>query len=180
MNQTTKVMKKLALIAFLIPALAFGQDAMELKTIQYLNEYRASKGLAPVVLDKGLSKAAQNQLSYEVLIDSVSHYQYRNIPNFDEIVRPQDRINHFSGLSAPLIGSEITSGAQFPSNKVFDLLNPDLSKGIIELFKDSKGHNEAMINPEAHKAGISIIVNRNYPYQGKIGVRYFCVITFGI
>ena len=180
MNQTTKIMKKLALIAFLIPALAFGQDSMELKTIQYLNEYRATKGLAPVVLDKGLSKAAQNQLSYEVLIDSVSHFQYQDLPNFEEIVRPEDRIKHFSGLSAPFGRSEITLGEQATSNKIFDILTPDLSRDIIEGFKSSKGHNEAMINPEAHKAGISIIVNRNYPYQGKIGVRYFCVITFGI
>ena len=180
MNQTTKIMKKLALIAFLIPVLAFGQDAMELKTIQYLNEYRASKGLAPVVLDKGLSKAAQNQLSYEVLIDSVSHFQYQDLSNFEEIVRPEDRIKHFSGLSAPFGKSEITLGGQPRSSKNFDLLHPDLSKDIIEYFKMSEGHNEAMINPEAHKAGISIIVNRNYPCQGKIGVRYFCVITFGI
>ena len=173
-------MKKLALIAFLIPALAFGQDSMELKTIQYLNEYRATKGLAPVVLDKGLSKAAQNQLSYEVLIDSVSHFQYQDLPNFEEIVRPEDRIKHFSGLSAPFGRSEITLGEQATSNKIFDILTPDLSRDVIEGFKSSKGHNEAMINPEAHKAGISIRVNRNYPYQGKIGVRYFCVITFGI
>ena len=128
-------MKKLALIIFLIPALAFGQDAMELKAIRYLNEYRASKGLAPVVLDKGLSKAAQNQLSYEVLIDSVSHFQYQDLPNFEEIVRPEDRIKHFSGLSAPFGKSEITLGGQPRSSKNFDLLHPDLSKDIIEYFK---------------------------------------------
>lgn len=174
-------MKKLALILFLIPALAFGQDAMELKTIQYLNEYRASKGLAPVVLDEGLSKAAQNQLSYEVLIDSVSHFQYQDLPNFEEIVRPEDRIKHFSGLSSPFGKSEISlGGGQHLSNKNFDLLHPDLSKDIIKYFKMSEGHNAAMINPEAHKVGIGIVVNKNYTCQGKIGVRYFCVITFGI
>jgi len=173
-------MKKIAIILFLIPVLVFSQDSVELKTIQYLNEYRASKGLAPVLLDQGLSKAAQFQLSYEVLIDSVCHFQYQDLPNFEEIVRPEDRIKKFSGLSAPFGKSEITLGGQAHSNKNIDLLHPDLSKDIVEYFKMSKGHDEAMINPEAHKIGISIIVNRNYSYKGKIGVRYFCVITFGI
>ena len=67
MNQTTKIMKKLVLILSLIPALVFSQDSVELKTLQYLNEYRSSKGLSPLVIDKGLCKAAEHQVKYELL-----------------------------------------------------------------------------------------------------------------
>ena len=94
-------MKKLVLILSLIPALVFSQDSVELKTIQYLNDYRASKGLSKLVIDKGLCKAAEHQLAYEIQVDSVTHYQYQDLPNFQEIVNCEDRIKHFSGLEDP-------------------------------------------------------------------------------
>ena len=172
-------MKKLALIAFLIPALAFGQDSMELKTIQYLNEYRATKGLAPVVLDKGLSKAAEHQVKYELLSDSVTHFQFQDFPGFDEISDPDERIKHFSGLDCPFGRQEITLGGK-GSLKGFNYFNKDLAKKIIESFKLSPGHNEAMIHKDAHKVGIKIVKDQNYILGGEAGIRYFCVITFGI
>ena len=178
MNQTTKIMKKLALILSLIPALVFSQDSVELKTIQYLNEYRSSKGLSRLVIDKGLCKAAEHQLAYEIQVDSVTHYQYQDLPNFQEIVNCEDRIKHFSGLEDPFGRGEITLGAK--THPVLFERIPNFAKGIIEDFEGSPGHNEAMIHPDAHKVGVAIFVNRNYSYQGKVGVRYFCVITFGI
>ena len=171
-------MKKLALISFLIPALLFSQDSVELKTIKYLNEYRASKGLPALVIDKGLNKAAEHQLSYEIQVDSVTHYQFQDLANFQEINDCEDRIKHFSGLKAPFGRGEITLGAK--THPILFERIPDFAKGIIEDFAGSPGHNEAMIHQDAHKVGIAIYVNKNYPYHGKIGVRYLCVITFGI
>ena len=178
MNQKTKIMKKLALIAFLIPVLAFSQDSVELKVIQHLNEYRASKGLSPLVIDKGLNKASEHQLAYEIRVDSVTHYQYQDLPNFQEIVNCEARIKHFSGLEAPFGRGEITLGSK--THPILFERIPDFAKSIIDDFKGSPGHNEAMINRDAHKVGIAISVNKNYQYQGGVGIRYFCVITFGM
>lgn len=60
-------MRKFAQILFLLPVLAFGQNSMELKTIQILNDYRISKSLPELVLNKGLCKAAQHQVEYKTL-----------------------------------------------------------------------------------------------------------------
>ncbi len=170
-------MKKLAVIACLFPVLAFSQDAVELKVIQHLNEYRASKGLSALVIDKGLNKASEHQLAYEIQVDSVTHYQFQDLSNFHEIANCDDRIKHFSGLEAPFGRGEITLGSK--THPILFNKIPDFAKSIIEDFAGSPGHNEAMIHPEAHKVGVAISVNKNYSYQGKVGVRYFCVITFG-
>jgi hypothetical protein len=179
MNQTTKIMKKLVLILSLIPALVFSQDSVELKTLQYLNEYRSSKGLSPLVIDKGLCKAAEHQVKYELLSDSVTHFQFQDFPGFDEISDPDERIKHFSGLDCPFGRQEITLGGK-GSLKGFNYFNKDLAKKIIESFKLSPGHNEAMIHRDAHKVGIKIVKDQNYILGGEAGIRYFCVITFGI
>jgi hypothetical protein len=179
MNQTTKIMKKLVLILSLIPALVFSQDSVELKTLQYLNEYRSSKGLSQLVIDKGLCKAAEHQVKYELLSDSVTHFQFQDFPGFDEISDPDERIKHFSGLDCPFGRQEITLGGK-GSLKGFNYFNKDLAKKIIESFKLSPGHNEAMIHRDAHKVGIKIVKDQNYILGGEAGIRYFCVITFGI
>ena len=179
MNQTIKIMKKLALILSLIPALVFSQDSVELKTIQYLNEYRSSKGLSPLVIDKGLCKAAEHQVKYELLSDSVTHFQFQDFPGFDEISDPDERIKHFSGLDCPFGRQEITLGGK-GSLKGFNYFNKDLAKKIIESFKLSPGHNEAMIHKDAHKVGNKIVKDQHYILGGEAGIRYFCVITFGI
>ena len=172
-------MKKLVLILSLIPALVFSQDSVELKTLQYLNEYRSSKGLSPLVIDKGLCKAAEHQVKYELLSDSVTHFQFQDFPGFDEISDPDERIKHFSGLDCPFGRQEITLGGK-GSLKGFNYFNKDLAKKIIESFKLSPGHNEAMIHRDAHKVGIKIVKDQNYILGGEAGIRYFCVITFGI
>ena len=172
-------MKKLVLILSLIPALVFSQDSVELKTLQYLNEYRSSKGLSQLVIDKGLCKAAEHQVKYELLSDSVTHFQFQDFPGFDEISDPDERIKHFSGLDCPFGRQEITLGGK-GSLKGFNYFNKDLAKKIIESFKLSPGHNEAMIHRDAHKVGIKIVKDQNYILGGEAGIRYFCVITFGI
>jgi len=180
-KKTTKIMKKLALIIFLIPALAFGQDAMELKTIQYLNEYRASKGLAALIINKGLCKAAQYQVKYETLVDSVTHDQNVDLPNFEEILKAGDRIRKFAGIEPPMGGTEITMG--YKSKGSFNLCSKkesyiNLENYIIDSYKSSKHHDLAMVNPEAHQVGISIF-REEIKEGSNIKYRVFCVITFG-
>lgn len=174
-------MKKLALIFILIPILAFGQDSSELKTIKILNDYRASKGLPALVINKGLCKAAQYQVKYETLVDSVTHFQDADLPNFVEILEARDRIKKFAGIEPPMGGTEITMG--YRTKGSFGLCSRkesynSLENYIIDSYKSSKYHDLAMINPEAHQVGISIF--REEIREGSnIKYRVFCVITFG-
>lgn len=172
-------MKKLSLILFLIPSFLMSQDSIEVKTIKYLNEYRISKGLKPLVIDQGLCKAAEHQIKYELLSDSVTHWQYQDFPNFVEISDPDERIKHFSGLDCPFGMGEITLGGK-GSLRGFNHFTKDFPKKIIESFKLSPGHNECMIHKDAHKVGIKVIKDQNLIFEGEQGIRYFCVITFGI
>lgn len=176
-------MKKLALILFLIPSLLMSQDSVEIKTIKYLNEYRISKGLNPLVIDQGLCKAADHQIKYELLSDSVTHWQYQDFPNFDEIFGPEERIKHFSGLDCPFGRGEITLGTD-GEGVIITRLNPKYYDNfhikIIEWFKTSKGHNEAMLHKDAHRVGIKVVIDKKQSPSGEIRVKHFCVITFGI
>jgi uncharacterized protein YkwD len=174
-------MKKLALIIFLIPALALAQDASELKAIQILNDYRASKGLPALIINKGLCKAAQYQVKYETLVDSVTHDQNVDLPNFEEILKAGDRIRKFAGIEPPMGGTEITMG--YKSKGSFNLCSKkesyiNLENYIIDSYKSSKHHDLAMVNPEAHQVGISIF-REEIKEGSNIKYRVFCVITFG-
>ncbi len=181
MNQPTKTMKKLALIILLIPALALAQDDSELKAIQILNDYRASKGLPALIINKGLCKAAQYQVKYETLVDSVTHFQYVDLPNFEEILKAGDRIRKFAEIEPPMGGTEITMGSKFRGSPGFyakEEFNHNLEKYIIDSYKSSKFHNLAIMNPEAHQVGISIY-KEELKEGNQIKFKLFCVITFG-
>ena len=89
-------MKKLALILILIPTILKSQSAREIKVIQLLNEYRVANNLTALTIDTGLNKAAEHQVKYEILTDSVTHYQYVDLPGFIEILKAADRIRKFS------------------------------------------------------------------------------------
>ena len=162
-------MKKLALILFLIPSLALSQDSLELKTINDLNKYRASKGLSQLVIDQGLCKAAEHQVKYEFLCDSVTHGQYQDFPDFQEIPEFEDRIRHFCGPDGPSPQSEITLGGGKRN-----------SIEIIEWFKMSPGHDRAMTDKNIQKVGIEVVINKEYVKNGKKEMRFYCVIVFGI
>lgn len=175
-------MKKLSVILFLIPSFLFSQDSLELKTIKRLNEYRASKGLHPLVLDQGLCKAADHQVQFELLSDSVTHYQYKDFPNFEEILEAEDRIKKFSGVETPRY-IEITLGS-YNGGVNSQFLNPTYYDNhhdkIIEYFTMSKSHNMAMLQKEANKVGIRVVIDKNHYRDGVKKTRDFCVITFGI
>ena len=176
-------MKKLILFSFIFSlSLAKAQSPEEAKVVQMINEYRASKNLGPLDINQGLNKAAAYQVKYEVLVDSVTHNQYQNLPNFEEISNAGDRIRKFAGIEPPLGGTEITMGI-FINKGYYDLYitRPfylEREKYILESYQESKEHDKALLNPLAKKIGISIyskeIIN------GKdVKFRLFCVITFG-
>jgi hypothetical protein len=175
-------MKKLALILILIPTILKSQSAREIKVIQLLNEYRVANNLTALTIDTGLNKAAEYQVKYEVLIDSVTHYQYTDLPGFKEIPQAEDRIKKFSGLEAPMGGTEITMGKKTSGSLKLiqkDSSYKEVEKDIIDSYKSSSSHDEIMLNPNAHKVGISIF-REEIIEGGKAKIRLFCVITFAI
>jgi hypothetical protein len=174
-------MKKLALILILIPTILKSQSPREVKVIQLLNEYRVANNLTALTIDTGLNKAAEYQVKYEVLIDSVTHYQYTDLPGFKEIPQAEDRIKEFSDLEAPMGGTEITMGTKnFGSLSLVKQKYSyrEVEKYIIDSYKSSPSHDEIILNPNAHKVGISIF--REEIIEGSdVKIRLFCVITFG-
>ena len=179
MNQTTKNMKKLALILFLIPSLAFSQDSVELKVIQYLNVYRTSKGLSKLEIDQGLCKAAEYQVQYEFLCDKVTHTQDQDFPGFREIPEFCDRVRYFCGPEGPSPVGEITLG----SEGNLSTLNPEflnnLPGKVVNWFKESPSHNQIMLERESKKVGIKLTLTNDHFCEGKRKMRFFCVIVFG-
>ena len=54
----------------------------------------------------------------------------------------------------------------------------EVEKNIIDSYKSSKSHNRMMLNPNAHKVGISVY--REEIIEGdNVKIRLFCVIVFG-
>jgi hypothetical protein len=115
------------------------------------------------------------------LVDSVTHFQYLDLPNFEEILKAGDRIRKFAEIEPPMGGTEITMG--YKSKGSFRLFSKkesyiNLENYIIDSYKSSKYHDLAMINPEARQIGISIF--REEIREGSdVRYRVFCVITFG-
>ena len=183
MNQTTNNMKKLVLFFFIFStSLVKAQSPEEAKVVQLINEYRASRNLDPLDIHQGLNKAAAYQVKYEVLIDSITHQQYQNLPNFEEIPNPGDRIRKFAGIEPPLGGTEISMGT-FVNKGYYDIYitRPfylEREKHILKSYQESSKHNKILLNPLAKKIGISIYSEEII--KGKdVKFRLFCVITFG-
>lgn len=174
-------MKKLALILLLIPSILKAQSAREVKVIQLLNKYRIANNLEALTIDTGLNKAAEHQVKYEILTDSVTHYQYVDLPGFIEILKAADRIRKFSNLEPPMGGTEITMGQNIKGDLEMvqrDSTYKEVEKNIINSYKSSKSHNRMMLNPNAHKVGISVY--REEIIEGdNVKIRLFCVIVFG-
>ena len=71
----TNIMKKLALIAFLIPSFIFGQNSLEKSILKELNSYRAKNGLTALTYDSSKSVASRHHSKWMGLSETVSHYE---------------------------------------------------------------------------------------------------------
>lgn len=172
-------MKNLALIIlFLLPLQANSQSRKDQIFVNALNEYRASKGLPPVIYDSVLSKAAEHHTLYLSKLGSSTHNQDSNFSNFREIRKYQDRVKLLAGSSYIPVAEICSHGwsiendnwffrpgevITFPAN--WDVVIPpytltqDLERdeAISELkyYIASKSHNEILLKPGNLKVGVS-------------------------
>lgn len=190
-------MKKLLILLLLAaPQIGQAQSKIEANVFRLLNEYRVSKGLLPVAYDSTLSKAAEYQAEYECLIGEVTHKQKIDLPNFNEINSFADRIFQLSGLDYKPV-AEITTGlneylyevapgdtirfsyydeeGNFKRSILYNFTKDrekDLAFIILNNYKVSRGHNEALILPSDGNLKVGISCRR------KIDGNLYNVIVF--
>jgi len=140
MNQTTKTMKKLALLLISIPTFLLGQTSLETAVFNELNNYRKSKGLTLLPYDSKASSASKQHSNWMGLAKEISHYQFLDVPNFQELRTLQDRnkvykVNLFSEIVTSC--ASINFGGTPYSDEV-------IAKQIIKNFSNSPDHDGAM------------------------------------
>lgn len=172
-------MKKLLIsLLLLVPVKGNSQSYQEKVFISALNEYRASKGLPPVVYDSILSKAAEYQTLYEMKVGRSTHFQDSNVDNFKEIRTFEERISVLSGSNYSPVGEITRAGysvkpdgfffypgvvMDFPTKGEYVVPSyiltddPEKDEAIVNLrdYIASVGHNEILIKPGNLKVGIS-------------------------
>lgn len=150
-------MKKISLIIALIPFLSMSQNAVETEFIKKTNAYRDSLGLSPIEYDSNLSLASKYHLQYLIKgfetglisVDSMSHYQNIDLPGFDEIVSPKERIKKLTNFEP---ASEIVALYKISSNGKDVILNPsEGASRFLSSFKRSPGHHKKIIQNHKYK-----------------------------
>ena len=158
------------------------QSIMEKQCARIINEYRKSRGLTALTLDTGLTHAARFHLQYEALYDTVAHIQSKPFKGMS-LTDPGLRIKYFTKNNNPTYGNEITTGGSryidsifIPRVRLEDYIQ-NLENKVIQNFKSSPKHNDAMLSTKPTKMGICIYTDKIAEGKG-VKIRYFCVITF--
>jgi uncharacterized protein YkwD len=151
---------RLSLLLVIFLALVPGQaraldplcaDANEVKFLTVINEYRAAHGVAPLVLSRSLSWAADTHADYMADTDDVDHFM-GDLSWADNI--------WVTGYPGPWIGENVLAGRQSAG-------------GALALFASSPSHNRNMLNPLWKSIGIGREVNLDGKY------RYYWATEFG-
>ena len=133
-------MKKLALIAFLIPSFIFGQNSLEKSILKELNSYRAKNGLTALAYDSSKSVASRHHSKWMGLSETVSHYETSDVPNFKELNGLEDRMEFFNvNLFSEIC--DVASIKDFGGNLIKNEL---VAKAVIDNFATSPPHAESM------------------------------------
>ena len=113
--------------------------------IKLINDYRASKGVQPLIIDHTLMDLSQNYTEYLDSIGLISHtadgqYPWDRIAEFGFV--------HEAGLTGSKVGNENLHFG-YSSRDGYD--DP---QGALQGWIDSSGHNRNMLNPEWDRVGI--------------------------
>ncbi|MFA7274288.1 MAG: CAP domain-containing protein [Crocinitomicaceae bacterium] len=142
--------------------------SVELKNqlLEKINVYRKQHRLAPLVLENGLQRAAQNQCDYLFSIGKLSHTQ----PN-KKYRTTQDRIRAFSRYYFTYFGENCLSVyADFMSHDA--KTQTALVEEMFQLWRKSKPHNANLLYKNFTHADFAFRFN---PETEEI----FCVMDFG-
>ena len=128
-------------------------DPVELAFLAKINAYRADHGVAPVVLSRSLSWAAENHAEYMAATDDVDHFLDGQGVSWADNIRAY-------GYPGTWIGENVLAGRQSAG-------------GAISLFASSPTHNQNMLDPHWVSIGIAREVNLDGRY------RFYWATEFG-
>jgi len=138
-QKTTKIMKKLIILALSLPSFLPGQSSLESKVLKELNKYRSQFDLRSLPYDAKASAASRYHSSWINLSGIISHVESKDVPDFQELRTMQDRNNFFK---VDMFCEIVTV---VPSNGFASPLTEDqIAQSVIKSFAGSPGHNEAM------------------------------------
>lgn len=179
-------MKKIIFVAFLMLQIrVYSQITVEKMVFDEVNKNRSLFGLSNVIPDYSLDLAAKHHTKWMSLVGfsnikklmeigisggNGSHYESIDVPNFSELLTPQDRFIKFNKINNITYSSEICSmtRATDSSNPILNryLSNSKLAKNIVEKFLKSIEHREEILsefNGDIY-IGISVIVKDEIAY----------------
>jgi len=136
--------------------LPLNHDSVQIYFTKMINDYRVSNGLNSMVVDTLLKKGCDDQMYYILKVRKVTHEQ----PDENK-KHSWDRAKYYGVIYDPWHINEnvIWGGMEYKNMKYYDLyleyksnsLSYMYAKNLFKCWKNSKPHNENMLNPNWEK-----------------------------
>lgn len=152
-------MKFTTLLLFLISFSAVAQinkadeNIIRKEVLRLINEYRISKKKIPLEEDEQLNAVARLQSDYNSGNNSLSHYQKNQ--QFKSV---KERIFYIRHQNYSAYGENCNMYQQQNSSFSEDDLKT-IAYALFELWKNSKGHRENMLNSNFYLTGFAVTYN---------------------
>ena len=156
---------------------SYSQTKLEILVLKELNAFRKlhnneQNEIRPVNYSVEISKAASHHAKWMAIADSCTHYETIDVPNFKELLAPEDRGEFYNILDDIYFLNEICNISIAKVSKFpYENYKPNevLAKDIIMQFAASKkGHREGMLiaisADQIINVGISTIIKGTKAY----------------
>ena len=158
----------LHLTFFLLVNNIFSQTELDYTILKKLNEYRKENGLNTLVWSDKAFKASEHHSKYMDEKGKLTHHEDSPTPSLNS------RMWQY-GITNYVIGGEICCLAC-----TYEVTSIDsVAIIILDAWKNSKGHNEIMLNPKYEFAGSSCLYKtKECEWFGEIGYGYTTMVLF--
>ena len=158
----------LHLTFFLLVNNVFSQTELDYTILKKLNEYRKENGLITLVWSNKAFKASEHHSKYMNEKGKLTHHEDSPTPSLNS------RMWQY-GITNYVIGGEICCLAC-----TYEITSIDsIAIIILDSWKNSKGHNEIMLNPKYEFAGSSCLhKTKECEWFGEIGYGYTTMVLF--
>lgn len=158
----------LHLTFFLLVNNIFSQTELDYTILKKLNEYRKENGLNTLVWSDKAFKASEHHSKYMDEKRELTHNEDSPTPTI------KCRTTHY-GITNNVISGEICCLAYTYGTTSID----SVAIIILDAWKNSKGHNEIMLNPKYEFAGSSCLYKtKECEWFGEIGYGYTTMVLF--
>ncbi|NVK64431.1 MAG: hypothetical protein HWE22_07570 [Flavobacteriales bacterium] len=143
-------------VLFLLSNISFSQlsgadsELLKKEILERVNEYRAENGLAPLLTDEILEKAAESQCKYMVKYDTLTHAQKRGT-----LKTPKKRVKYFKGKMFESVDENILY-EEVNSFRMSKKEVAQLASTLLLQWKNSSVDNANLLNTEFTFCGISV------------------------